>query len=428
MKLLYPLLWRWHFIIGLLAAPVLISVSITGALYAFEPQLERVFEPFQTYAPCDDCERLPYSVLTGTGHAQRPEWHLHALFDPGNGRSIQVHLEDPAGEKEDLAVFLDPHTGEVLHQRSADEGIFTFILRLHRTLLAGEFGRNITEIMISWIFVTLFLGFTLWWPRRNKGGGGWWPRLRSKGRRFWRDLHSVIGFYLLPIFLLIGFTGLFFSPWANYTILAGMFAADQLPDIYISPPKVENPPANAERLGIDGIIDDFLARNDVEHFDVHYPEAPEDAYVLSAHIGFDVWKLRQAHYNPYNGQLLGEARWEDLKPGAQALMLFFPLHTGSIFGLGTQIIAFVAALLMVFISIAGIVMWWLRRKPGEIGLPELGDNPQRPGWKGWLLIAVLGLMLPAFGASLLVIFAYSGLRRFKRRQFSEEPSPAEEAV
>lgn len=411
MKKLYPLLWRWHFIIGLVAAPVLITVSLTGAMYAFEPQLKPLFEPFQRIEACSSCQRLPYSVLGQKGHAQRADWQLHELVDAGQNRSVQVRLEDPSGYQPDHIVFINPHSGEILHERSKEEGIFVFILRLHRTLLGGEIGRHITELMISWVFITLLLGFLLWWPRRLKLAGGWRPRLRASGRRFWRDLHSITGLYLLPMFLLIGFTGLFFSPWTGKTILAGMYVTGQLPEIYVTPPKLENPPKDGRaRLSIDSIIADFLSRNEVSHFDVHYPEAAEDLAVVSAHIGTEVWKLRQAHYNPYDGTLVAEARWQDLKPGAKALMLFSPLHTGKIFGLGTQILACIAALLMVFICIAGIVMWWIRRKPGETGLPEIGKNQAGPGWVIWLCITVTGLLLPAFGASLLVIFLAYGLR------------------
>lgn len=421
MKALYSLLWRWHFLIGLLAAPILISVSLSGALYVFEPQLEPLLESYQKYPACADCARLSYSQLADAAQQQRPDWLVHVLYEPFHGRAVQVHLEDPAGKQPDLEVFLDPHNGNIIHTRNEGDGIFPFILRLHRTLLSGEIGRHITELMISWIFVTLILGFLLWWPRRSKGGGGWWPRMRSKGRRFWRDLHSVVGFYMLPLFVLIAFTGLFFSPWANKTILAGMYVADQLPEIYLKPPKVSEPPLQADRLPIDGMISDFLARNDVDYFDIHFAEEPEDAYVISAHVGFDVWKIRQSHYNPYTGELLGEARWDDLKPGAKAMLLFFPLHTGSIFGLGTQIIALIAALLMVGISITGIVMWSIRRKPGELGMPELNANQQGLGWKGWTLVIVLGLLWPAFGASLLAIFIYGGLRWLWQRRSAGTP-------
>ncbi len=414
MKQLYPLLWRWHFLIGLLAAPVLVIVSLTGALYVFEPQLEPMFESFRQHAACEDCERQPYAELAAHARLEFPNLHIHELVNPGPGFNIKAVLE--ATDESEVEVFLDPYSGNIVHSQPGDTGLFPFLLRLHRTLLAGEFGRFVTELMISWIFVTLFLGLLLWWPRRAKGAGGWWPRLNAKGRRFWRDLHSVTGFYLLPLLLLIAFTGLFFSPWSGKAMLAGMYVSNQLPALYIKPPKLAEPPTSeARRLPIDHVIDDFVARNNPAYFDIHFPEAPTDLYVLSAHVGFDVWRMSQAHYNPYTGELMGEARWQDLKPGGKALMLFFPLHTGTIFGLGTQIVALLGALAMLGLCLAGIAMWWLRKPQGELGLPEQAHNQSGIPKKTWPLIAALCLLLPAFGASLAVILLCSRLRPLWKR-------------
>src|SRR5690349_18403574 len=37
---LYGIVWRWHFLAGLAACPVLVIMAITGALYAFAPEIE----------------------------------------------------------------------------------------------------------------------------------------------------------------------------------------------------------------------------------------------------------------------------------------------------------------------------------------------------------------------------------------------------
>ena len=39
----YVAVWRWHFYVGLLVAPVLLIMAITGALYLFEHEIERVW-------------------------------------------------------------------------------------------------------------------------------------------------------------------------------------------------------------------------------------------------------------------------------------------------------------------------------------------------------------------------------------------------
>src|SRR5688500_6984761 len=38
----YRVFWRWHFYAGILIAPILLVMAITGALYVFKDELERI--------------------------------------------------------------------------------------------------------------------------------------------------------------------------------------------------------------------------------------------------------------------------------------------------------------------------------------------------------------------------------------------------
>src|SRR5262245_59284494 len=42
---LYRVIWRWHFYAGLIALPVLLTAAVTGGLYVFREELERVIYP-----------------------------------------------------------------------------------------------------------------------------------------------------------------------------------------------------------------------------------------------------------------------------------------------------------------------------------------------------------------------------------------------
>ena len=39
---LYRAVWRWHFFAGLLTLPFLLWLAVTGSLYLYKPELERV--------------------------------------------------------------------------------------------------------------------------------------------------------------------------------------------------------------------------------------------------------------------------------------------------------------------------------------------------------------------------------------------------
>jgi len=42
---LYRVIWRWHFYAGLLTLPVLLTAAVTGGIYVFREELERVIYP-----------------------------------------------------------------------------------------------------------------------------------------------------------------------------------------------------------------------------------------------------------------------------------------------------------------------------------------------------------------------------------------------
>jgi uncharacterized iron-regulated membrane protein len=37
----YRMIWRWHFYAGLLVMPMVLILSLTGAMYLFKPQIDR---------------------------------------------------------------------------------------------------------------------------------------------------------------------------------------------------------------------------------------------------------------------------------------------------------------------------------------------------------------------------------------------------
>lgn len=39
---LYKTVWRWHFYAGLIFAPFLIILAVTGSVYLFKPQIEQI--------------------------------------------------------------------------------------------------------------------------------------------------------------------------------------------------------------------------------------------------------------------------------------------------------------------------------------------------------------------------------------------------
>ena len=212
---LYRVIWRWHFYAGLLTLPVLLTAAVTGGLYVFREELERVIYPRLMFVEPQP-QRISYNEQLANVAAALPAGSTtHGIFiseDPARATRVSAEI----GQGRYVSVFVNQHTGQVLGQLEYDRSLFGVILNIHRTLLAGETGRLIVELATSWGIILIVTGLYLWWPRTGKAHGVWLPRLRGKSYVIWRDWHTVPGFYFSLLAFLIMGTGLFFLSTSHH--------------------------------------------------------------------------------------------------------------------------------------------------------------------------------------------------------------------
>ena len=116
--------------------------------------------------------------------------------------------------------YVDPYTGALLAATSSGaETFFRNVRQLHRWLMLGELGdrdigRQIVGASTMLLIFMALTGLYLRWPR-GPAARRWktWliPDFRLKGRAFLWNLHSVMGTWVLPIYLVIALTGLQWS-------------------------------------------------------------------------------------------------------------------------------------------------------------------------------------------------------------------------
>lgn len=79
--LLRPIMWRLHFIGGFLAGPIVISLAITGILYAWAPQLDGL-RFGDTIKPSSKQLNVSLSDQVKAAQATHPDWGVHSVI-PG---------------------------------------------------------------------------------------------------------------------------------------------------------------------------------------------------------------------------------------------------------------------------------------------------------------------------------------------------------
>lgn len=215
MSLRTVLFWI-HLLLGVTAGAVILFMSVTGVLLAFEPQITEWLErDRRLVTPPPEGRRLPVETLLARAREARPDARP----------SIVTLRSDPAASavvsfgREDGALFLDPYRGTVLGGLSPVHDALHEILEWHRWLGSREIGRPITGAANFAFLGLVTLGTYLWWPRRwtreaVRAVTLFNPRASGRARDF--NWHNVIGIWCAPVLLVLTLTGLVMSyQWAN---------------------------------------------------------------------------------------------------------------------------------------------------------------------------------------------------------------------
>lgn len=246
---LYRIVWRWHFYAGMIIALPLIVVSATGALYIFKDELEGVLHPGVLYVE-PATERATYEHQLATARAAvGPAYQIGTMqifINPKRATELAM-----GGEKFQFG-YVDPYRGHYLG--SVEKGGFSdIVLTLHRSLFLGATGRIVVELTTCWAIVLLVTGIYLWWPHKaNQMWGVWLPRLWAKPYVVLRDLHTVFGFYIAVVAIVISLTGLIYT----YVWGVGYRYAAEKTEAYdlIMRPRLSKSAPEAEDLSIDRIV------------------------------------------------------------------------------------------------------------------------------------------------------------------------------
>lgn len=213
------ILFWFHLITGVFAGVIIAVLCITGVALAFEKELtswaERglwriAVEPGVDRISLDELPMLQDGSKSSAGNL---ELSIHS--DPRH--AILVTTGRESGH------YVDPYSGEVMGSaESKTRSFMGVMLQAHRWLaLSGDargMGKAVTGAANTVFFLLALSGLYLWWPRR-------WnlKNLRpilmfngSKGKmRDW-NWHHVIGFWTLPVVLILTFTGMVISfPWLS---------------------------------------------------------------------------------------------------------------------------------------------------------------------------------------------------------------------
>ncbi|HET6553074.1 MAG TPA: PepSY domain-containing protein [Dyella sp.] len=437
----YAALWRWHFYAGLFCLPFFCWLAITGSLYLFRPDIEAWLD-------------RPYESLHLEGPRATPASEARAAVAAVPG-SVFSHYEPPAtatGAAQVVVaregylyrVYVHPGSLQAMHVGRDDHRIMELMSHLHGNLLLGTPGSMIVEMVGSWGVIMILTGVCLWFPRGTKRLGGLlYPRLRGHGRLFWRDLHSVTGVWICAVTLFLLLSGL---PWAaswgsyftwvrnHWTATAGKpdwslggkeepipTMAHDMHMSHMASPNAKSAISAAEMAAMRPPAtgkDAMQPPLDLDALSTVVPVAaglgvPRPLWILPPSPGERDWIVssrnqdrtqRVSYAIDPNGAVSGRKVFGDDDAVNRTINVAISAHEGHLFGRPNQAILLLNAIGVLLVAISSAVMWWRRRPAHLLGAPRPGASPRTSALLALgCALLVLTVLLPLFGASLLLI-------------------------
>lgn len=355
-----------HLWLGIVSGAVVLVVALTGSLLVFEEELEHTFHSsfFYVEAPANT-PRLPLDNLLANVQQQYPGYTSGSIrIEPEANRSIIYILQKGKGKEKakQLIVSVNPYTGKIIEALPANKRFFTIVLQLHRYLCLGETGKAITGISCVIFVIMVLTGLVLWWPKRNARKQRFRVKWNASFKRLNWDLHAVSGFYVNLVLLAISLTGLVWSyKWVNgllFYTFNGSFKQE----------KVTAPPSPAVKgTGIAYFEKIYTATN--ERLPYHGPVTirfESDSLAISSAKYNEAASTSNTYdflyFQAGTGNLIKERLHENESAGMKARRLVYPIHTGSIYGWPTKIIALISSLVGASLPVTGLLIYLGRKQ------------------------------------------------------------------
>ena len=120
----------------------------------------------------------------------------------------------------------------------------------------------------------------------------------------------------------------------------------------------------------------------------------------------DPFSDRTVHVDRYTGNVLANVGFEDYSLAGKTMAVGTPFHMG-LMGLWNLALNTLVCLSVIFLSVSGVVMWWMRR-PAKVAFRLFAPKaPEaRPHWRGAMVVMLaVSMAFPLAGTALLAALA-----------------------
>lgn len=391
MKRLRTVIFWGHLATGVAAGLVVLVMSVTGVLLAYERQIVRWADArgHNVAPPASGATRLPVETLVAKVRESRPSATPASVTlrsDPASAAEVSFGREG--------TLFVNPYTGEVLGEGSKRvRGFFQATTDLHRWLGAqGEnraVGRAVTGACNLGFLFLVMSGFYLWWPRGWTRGylrGVTWFRRGLSGRARDFNWHNTVGFWsAVPLFVIV-LSGVVISyVWAGNLVYRIVGEAPPPPRAAPAAEQRGQAPAQPDAPAPPADLERLWARAEQQQagwrtISLRLPSTSDKSatFTIDQGDGGQPQKRAQLTLDRASGEVV---RWEPFASytlGRRLRSYLRFAHTGEAAGLVGQTIAALASAGAALLVFTGLLLAWRRLRVWAARRARAADALQEP--------------------------------------------------
>ena len=362
-----PAAWTFHKVnlklhlwLGLGSAIFLLILGVTGAIIAFEAEVDHWVHP-GLWSVKATGQPLPEAQLIANVERQFAPGKVRGVALPRSRDLAQVMIVSgkpgaPEG-RNGLQVFVNPYDGAITGSRYGPSGVqrvFGTIHQFHLRIAMGDPGKLIVSIAgVILVFECIF-GLILWWRLKR-------ATIRLTGASWFRvcfDLHNAIGIYSAVFLLLISITG----------VLIGFdFVEPIIFKLTHSEPLLQRRPAASTVVegGAPITVDQAMAAAreampNATIATIQPPATPKGAYYIGMRVPEETSEAVHSSVavDQFSGKVLRVQNFMTESLGYRVIRYNRSLHTGDVLGFWGHVIMSLTSLVLVGMVITGIVIWW----------------------------------------------------------------------
>lgn len=445
LKNIFNPLQRLHFYAALFITPLLITLTISGIGYLFFQEVENNIYKTEFFG---DSSVKTHQTLNEAVDEVEDKFDgfyiskVSMMDDPYNNR---ITLDDMAGNQR--YVFLDQNN-QIVADQNAKHTYSNVVRNIHSSLFTeNTFINYLVELTACWTIFMILSGTYMLIKKKLISN-------KNKKLRF-QKWHGILGVVIaIPVFVLV-LTGL---PWSGYMgakIANVMDNSGELgqSELAINPPKSdvnEIPWATREnkqpaseghaahhgggemprtdiknQISIDRVATEAKKNGIDKPYSIVYPSNESAAFTVSngsntGVTGLDVspYDEQTLYIDQYNGNDLGKVKYEEYGIIGKWFTWGIPLHEGHLFGIANKVINLLVCIALLTAIGLGLTSWIKKMRGSNVKLPPRVKKPMSIPLV--IVLIVLGILMPLFGFSLIIVFIIEALLYYKDRKSKQK--------